>query len=132
MLKQERLEEIVSAYQDMWRWIRDNLPCLKEKYSSITDAKQAYMKSPEFKKYGVPVVFEGCLFCEAYSCCVGCPLMSCTYGEHEYGILKKYWYDKNSDIPEEDAKSLCDTIIQAHEELKKNPTERLLDRLEDK
>lgn len=131
MLKEERLEEVVSAYQEMWKWIKDNLSSLKEKYSSISEAKQAYMKSPEFKNHGVPVLFEGCIFCESYFCCVGCPLKSCTYGEHEYGILKKYWYDKNSDILEEDAKSLCDTIIQAHEELRNNPTKRLIQKLEE-
>lgn len=126
-----QVERVVTRYKQMWMWIRDNLDSLRSKYEVIGRAKLEYRKKHDMIGWG------DCILCTAYLSCIGCPLGSCVQGEAGYGTVNHYWQEKavrrvyGLEPPtKEEAMRACDIIIAAHDELIKNPTKELLDKLE--
>lgn len=126
----DRVEKIVTCYKQMWIWIRNNLDSLRSKHPTIGRAKMAYRI-----KHGMTGIAD-CILCEAYINCMHCPLGTCDRGEGGYGVLNKYWHEEDvrrkgdKPVTKEEAVRCCDLIIEAHDELLKNPTQALLDKVE--
>lgn len=133
--RKKALQEVVGVYKGMWEWIARNVESLRQEYDSIRDVKEAYLLAPYRKiRRCILTVFGDCLLCATYNCSqYDCPLVNCTSSVSAYGTLKRYWHEKyiRKTVPVEEARKSCERIVKMHEDILKNPTQRLLKKLED-
>lgn len=115
----DKIEGVVAHYIGMWEWIRDNLRKLKKEGCGIIGAKAKYLDM-----YGNPYHWGACLLCWAYAGCEECPLDVCHSVGSSYDMIADYLLGFGN-IRLKTARESCDTIIKAHEDLKKNPTDLL-------
>lgn len=118
-----KVEETISLYLDMWKWMYRYLWILKRRYKYFIDAKFAYMQKIRKKRcFSDPFYLGSCILCVAYGECKDCPLVKCNRKDSPYKIITDYF---NGWTSRRHAKRACRGIIIAHRALMESPTEQL-------
>lgn len=131
---EERSERVFNIYTGMWRWIKENLEELRDRACFVHDAKKEYLEKQVKVSPAILKAFGYCMLCDSYELCRFCKLRNCRSPFSSHTMIKMFLNNglyHGAPVSINTAKSSCDMIIAAHEELRAYPTQLFLDKLQE-